>query len=299
MAATFSKSTESTSLIRGDGEAQVLPGLVPIGDRTARGIRTKVTEFCPFFPHIAPENAEWMTFAEWRARQFEISVTAKFKIRPLKGQMLIVIPIRLVSQLVDCFYGGDGSNANERAELSKAEICFVERMGDSLVDVIAAAWADVTALTPSLVGIETDMSQLAFLKDADQVIAQTLTLTGNPFGTVRIDCVYPAAALRSVKALSENRSGEEPNALDTIWRERMRDAMMQVSLPVRTIFARTELPLTRLLSLQTGDLIPICLPNRIPMTVGGLTFAEATVGESNGRASIRIEKLEQGFASHD
>ncbi len=299
MAAAPSKDVKAAALVRADNDTQALPGFSVIGDRMVRGVRTMITEICHANPQIRLEPIGRMTFGDWRAQRLVAAGLCRFKIKPLKGQLLIVMPAKLIAQLVDCYYGGEGAADNERLELSKAECRFVERIGETLTSVISAAWSDISALTPDFVGIETDMAQISFVKDADRIIVQTLTLSGVPFGPFGIDCIYPAAALRSVKALSENRSGEDPVACDTIWQERLREAMMQVSLPVRTIFARTELPLTKLLSLQAGDMIPICLPNRIPVTVCGFTFAEATVGESNGRASIRIEKLEQGLARND
>ena len=63
--------------------------------------------------------------------------------------------------------------------------------------------------------------------------------------------------------------------------------------------ASEELPLGRLLNLKAGDVIPICLPSHIPVTVAGRLFAQGTVGEANGRAAICIEKIEQGSLTYE
>jgi flagellar motor switch protein FliM len=292
------KVSKSASLIRTEDEPQSLPGFVAIGERMARGIRAIIADHCSYFPLVTSQPIKRMTYSEWCTTQNVVAGVSRFKIKPLRSTMLIVMPSSLVAQMVDGFYGGEGGLAIKRVELSKAEMRFVERLSETLVDVIAAAWVDVVSLTPSLVSVETDIAQLCLVKEADQVIVQSIRIVGAPFGSVDVDCVYPAAALRSVKSLSASQDDENAAAVDLKWQGRMRDTLMQVHLPIRTIFARTELPLTRLLQLHTGDMIPICLPNRIPVTIGGFTFAEATVGESNGRASIRIEKLEQGLISN-
>ena len=79
------------------------------------------------------------------------------------------------------------------------------------------------------------------------------------------------------------------------------DAVMQVHLPVRSIFARPQVPLAKLLSLRAGDVIPVCLPDFLPVTVAGRQFAHGTVGEAGGRAAIKInsiESLQKGLPHH-
>jgi flagellar motor switch protein FliM len=299
MSAAVAKEAKAVSLVRNSDDMQGFPGLVPIGERLSRGIRMVITGVFPAFPKITAEPIVRKNFSEWRANQPPFSGVCRFKIKPLKGTMLIVIPPQMVAQMVDAFYGGTGDIIFDRTNLSNAEICFLERISDMFIEVITAAWASNTELAPTLVGVETEMAQLEFVKDDDEIIIQPMAISGAPFGSVIVDCIYSAASLRSVKALSSVPEDDSAIAIDSVWRDRLREAILQVSLPVRTIFARTELPLTRLLCLQVGDMIPICLPNSIPVTVSGRTFANATVGESNGRASVRIEKLEQGIAAHD
>ena len=53
------------------------------------------------------------------------------------------------------------------------------------------------------------------------------------------------------------------------------------------------------LTLQPGDIIPVCLPNLVPVTVAGRVFARGSVGESNGRTAIKIERIEEGSASYE
>ena len=47
-----------------------------------------------------------------------------------------------------------------------------------------------------------------------------------------------------------------------------------------------------LLALRPGDVIPISLPQHIPLTVAGRLFAHGTLGEADGRAAIRISRIE-------
>ena len=95
----------------------------------------------------------------------------------------------------------------------------------------------------------------------------------------RIRRIFPALAVVP--------GDPEPGGIDPDARDRMIAALMQVCLPVRSVFVRPEMPIARLLALRPGDVIPISLPQHIPLTVAGRLFAHGTLGEADGRAAIR------------
>lgn len=289
----------SASLVRPADEQPGFPGLVRIGEKMARGMKALFATFGTGNPVITAGPLQTIAFGEWRASQAALAGICRFRLKPIKGSTLMVFPPQLIGQLVDGYYGGTGDVRVDRPELTGAEERFLTRLGAMFIELFSASWAEVAPLTPELAATETDLAHVALVKETDLVVIQPLMIKGAPFGSTQIDIIYPAAALRPFTALSEAGERESATPVDSVWQERIAEAVMQVRLPVRTIFARTELPLTRLLTLQVGDLIPICLPNRIPLTVAGRYFAEGTVGDANGRAAIRIEKIEQGLIAYD
>ncbi len=70
---------------------------------------------------------------------------------------------------------------------------------------------------------------------------------------------------------------------------------MDVRFPVRTVLSRPDVALDRLLSLAPGDVIPVLLPAFVPLSVGGRVIGHGTIGEENGRAAIRLERMDGGF----
>ncbi len=298
MAASTPRGPTTASLVRATEDAQGFPGLSPIGEQLARGCQSLIAGFGIGNPVVSSQGATLKTFHDWRTAQTQPIGACTYTIKPMSGMMITALPTAFLTQLVDGFYGGTGEAKPLRAELSGAEARFLERLGEMLIETLSAAWAETAPLGPVFAGAESDLTRTKVARDNDIVAVQTLAIKGPPFGETYIEYVYPVSVLRSIKALALGPATETAPLTDNVWRRRMTEAVMQVHFPVRTIFARTELPLNTLLGLKTGDLIPICLPNLIPVTIGGRTFAEATVGESNGRASIRIETLEQGLLTH-
>jgi flagellar motor switch protein FliM len=59
------------------------------------------------------------------------------------------------------------------------------------------------------------------------------------------------------------------------------------------VLARPELSLARLMALQPGDIIPVALAEQVPMIVAGRVLAFGNIGENNGRAALRIDRIEK------
>ena len=83
-------------------------------------------------------------------------------------------------------------------------------------------------------------------------------------------------------------------AIDPAWTATLNSALKTVRLPVRSVLARPEISLVKLLSLEVGDIIPLTIPRNVPVTVAGRSFASGGIGESNGNAAIMIERIEEG-----
>ena len=69
-------------------------------------------------------------------------------------------------------------------------------------------------------------------------------------------------------------------------------------MPVRSVLARPEISLVKLLALEVGDIIPLTMPRHVPVTVAGRSFAFGSIGEANGNAAIMIDHIEKG-PDHD
>jgi flagellar motor switch protein FliM len=234
-------------------------------------------------------------FGSWRASQAETVAAIRIQPKPMKGSMLVCVPATVVMQLVDMFFGGSGEHGKADRDFSGAELRFLERFGEQCLSAIARAWQAIQPIVPVLAGVDPKLQSMSFGKDKDLVAVQPFTIKSGPLKGNVLHCVYTVAALRPIHALSEaSDADQDAIVIDPVWRNRMSDAVLQVRLPLRSVFARPELPFSRLMTLQVGEVIPICLPTSIPITVAGRHFAMASVGEANGRAAIKIEKIQSG-----
>jgi flagellar motor switch protein FliM len=295
MEARTNPEAQVVSLLRVADDAPGFPGLDRVSERLARGLRDVIGGQVM----IEPQPALLKTYEAWRTEQGASGAICRYHLHPVKGAMLLVFPPVLIARMVDIFFGGTGEAGDSRTDLTSTELRFLARIADQCVPILNAAWGDVMEINAQLIDIETDVTNTVFVKDSDLIIVTPFALRGAGINGAYISCVYPVAALRPIHALSQSSNTASKKVVDPVWRDKMADAVMQVSLPMRSIFARPELPLSQLMTLKPGDFIPVNLPARLPITVAGRLFAHGTVGESNGLTAIKIETIEQGHSIHE
>lgn len=290
---------EPLSLVRAPEETSDFPGLTRVGAQIARGLADTLAANGCAGAKIRCEETIITTFEEWRGHAEETRAVCHYRMGALKGGMLLAMPQGFVSRLVDMFYGGDGDLLGSRKELSAAEERYFVRLCDTMAGIIAHAWADMASVDVAAVKCDHGGSIPTLVTATRQIVVQGMIIERPGAKPVSAEIVYPLAMLRSVPQLQAVPEAEEAPHVDSVWQERLSDAILNVRLPLRTVFARPELPLSQLLNLKAGDIIPVCLPNHVPVTVAGRVFAHASVGDSNGRTAIKIERIEEGSAIYE
>ena len=79
---------------------------------------------------------------------------ALFKVDPLKGVGLLIIPPRIGLSLVDRMLGGPGKMPDTVRELSEIEVALVDQVSNLFVNEWCAHWREMRELRPSYLGHE-------------------------------------------------------------------------------------------------------------------------------------------------
>ena len=298
-AETTTAPLKPASLFRISDETSAFPGLDRVGTQFAAGLADVLGSHGAAGTKVLCGDTSITTFEDWRDQSAELRAICRYRMAPLKGGMLLAVPQSYITQLVDRYYGGDGSIPVKRNELSAAEERFFGRLGEKIAPMLAASWAEMVAIEPVTAKLDHSGSTPTLVPGTRQIAVQHFFAEDQEGQRIAIDLVYPLSLLRTVPQLVAAPESEESPQIDPIWQSRLSDAVMQVHLPVRTIFARPELPLAQLLTLRPGDIIPVCLPNQVPITVAGRVFARGSVGDSNGRTAIKIERIEEGSTIYE
>ena len=292
---TDAVDAKASLLLRKAADSYAFPALDSVAIQFGRSLRDLIRALGVPSIQVERGDAETISFADWTASTAP-AIFWRYHAPPLKGPVLLAAPRPLLLQLVDIFYGGKGGLAAEREELTDAEERFAARLGRDMGLQLAAAWGDKMAMEPELDCVTGDPAKLAAVRADDELFVQRFILRGAPFEGRTIACAYPLAALRGV-------AGAEPvaemsGAANPVWAGALNKALRDVRLPVRSVLARPEISLVKLLALEVGDIIPLGMPRHVPVTVAGRSFAVGSIGEANGNAAIMIEHIEKG-PNHD
>ena len=284
--------TKESLLLRRAADGYAFPALEGVANQFARSLRDLIRALGAPAVQVERAGAEQISFAEWSASAAP-AIFWRYHAPPLKGPVLLAGSRSLLLQLVDIFYGGRGQLAAEREELTDAEERFAARLGRDIGLQLAAAWRGKLAIEPELDCVTADPAKLAAVRADDELFVQRFTLRGAPFEGRTIMCAYPVAALRGI-AGDELLPDVQGNGADPAWAGALDKALRDVRMPVRSVLARPEISLVKLLALEVGDIIPLTMPRHVPVTVAGRSFALGSIGEANGNAAIMIEHIEKG-----
>lgn len=268
-----------------------LTGLERMSEKLARALKPALEQFARARTGVTPQPIEIVDFAAWSDALPLFSSLSHYRMRPLKGGMLVHVEPDLVAGLVETFYGGGGAPRPHRGQdFTPSEDLLLTRMLERIVAILIDHWREVVPVEASLATRETNIAHIGFMRGDEPAVLQRFAIQ-LPATASTITIAYPLAMLRPIEQRMSTEVNDRDGGGDTSWRGRLAQAISEVSLPVRSVLARPEISVAELLALKPGDVIPITLAQRTPLLAGARRIAEGMIGEQEGRAALMIEKV--------
>lgn len=275
-----------------------LPALDRLNERLARRMRDLFEPILRAKPRIEVEPAVLRPYRDWQAEQSGFQGLGLYGFKPLKGVLAVSIPSDFLSRLVDAFYGGSGIGTTAPAkEFTRTEESLLARLSDDLVAMLAEGWREVAPIEPKLRGRETNVGAARIAGPDEGVVVCRFLITPLQGKEAAIDVLFPAAALRSVEGALTSRVDDEACARGAEWRSQLGAVLGGVRIEARTVLARPELSLNELMQLKVGDVIPVSIPASVPLLVEGRTVAVGSIGEQDGKAALKVDKITRRMGS--
>jgi flagellar motor switch protein FliM len=269
-----------------------LPALNRLNDRLAKRMRELFEPILRAKPRIDAEPAVLRPLRDWQAEQPTFLALSLYGFKPLKGMLAVSVPAEFVSRLVDAYYGGSGAApAAASKEFTRTEERLIGRVSDGLTAMLVETWKEIAPLELQLKARETSVGAARIAGPDDAVVVCRFTIVPQGGKPAYFDILFPAAALRSVEGALAARS-EEGCARGSEWRAQLGAALADIRIEARTVLARPELSVSELLQLKVGDVIPVTIPASVPLLVEGRTVALGSIGDQDGKAALRIERIQ-------
>lgn len=269
-------------------------GLARIAERFARRLRVLVDPMVEVKSSVSVGDVETMRWEAWRDQLPGFTSMALYRLRPMKGGLMLVVPPDFVSALVDSFYGGPGKpTPRTQREFTAAEERVVTRITEGMLTALVESWSEFAELQPQATGRETNPAFANAFRPDESILVQQFIVSSGEMRPATLSIAYSLAALRAVESQLSAKVHDDAGPSDEVWRYRLASAMQDVRLPVRSVLARPEITVAELMALKPGDVIPITVPATIPLLVANKRFASGTIGERNGQAAILISQTER------
>lgn len=208
------------------------------------------------------------------------------------GQALAVFDGRFVMELLDLFFGGTGHAPHDLpGEFTPAGEALIARLGGMIAVPLASAWEPLARLDFRPGHVELNPALIADLDADDALVVTRFGIAAGTAKPVFVDLLYPVAALKPHGPSLTGKVHGKTAEPDPAWRTRLTRAVMDVRFGVRSVLAEPVVPLTLLLDLKIGDVIPIDVGGAVPVMVGGDRLGTGTVGTSNGKAAIMLNTI--------
>jgi flagellar motor switch protein FliM len=225
----------------------------------------------------------------------EIVVPTNFNImsvRPLRGSGLIVCDPTLVFSVIDALFGGAGKfhTRIEGRDFSPTE----QRVITRLVDVISAeyrkAWNGVYPIDLEYQRSEMQPQFANVAAPSEIVVTSSFTLeVGETSGTIHF-CI-PYATLEPIRDILYSTVQGDSMEPDRRWVKLLTHQIQDAQVEVVAELARAGATVEQLLAFKPGDFVELDLEKIIQAKVDGVPIFECQYGTSNGKYSLKIERM--------
>ena len=274
---------------------QVVHGRLPtvelISERYARLIRSSLPATMKVPIEVGPGGVQVVKFSEYMETLYVPSCIKMLKVQPFFGICLLTMDAKLIHQIVDRFFGGDGqSDRIEGKEFSPTERRVIDRIVERLLVDLETAWEDVLPIRCEVVGDEANPSFVNVLSGSEAVLVTSYRLSLGESGG-ELHFAFPYAALEPYKKVLDSTSQADGKGQDTSWRAAMEMALVDVEIPLNCLIGESELRLREVIRMQPNDVIDINMQELHQVRAGRLPIFTAVMGDSRGRLALEFNEF--------
>jgi len=281
--------------------AKHLPVLDMVNERFTRSFEKSISAMLRRTVDVTSAGVQVMRYSDFQ-KNLQIPTSLNIvNINPLHGAGLFVIDSELVFSTVDNYFGGNGryqANIEERA-FTPTENRVIQLFLDMSFSEFTNAWEPVFDLEFVFVKSETD-PQFANIVDHSAVVVVstfTMELEGS---SGEFHLVLPNSMLEPIRDLDGTGINAEQDGVDEVWVRALKEEMKEAVVEIDCLMAHTKLPLSDVLNLNPGDVIPVDLPELVTVRAARAPIFRGVLGVSNGKNSVQfVAPITRPDYSHD
>ena len=275
--------TSSDRIVRGR-----LPTLELLGEKFARQLRLDLQSLLKYSIEVGAGGVQILDYGDYITTLYVPTSISIVNISPLAGHGMVVIDAKLVSRMVDQFFGGDGKNISvEGRDFTPTEKRVIGRILDLIYRDLADAWSEVLPVTLSTDSAEINPALINLFSEDDVMMVNTYHIELESGGG-EIHITIPYAALEPYKEVLDASFRVEELSRNENWTPALQQQLLDCDVPLRCSVGGKELRLRELMGLQVGDFITIDMPEEHLVYASDVPAFYARLGESKGNLALEV-----------
>jgi flagellar motor switch protein FliM len=268
-----------------------MPTLEIVNERFARHMRISLFNMMRRSAEVSINGVQMLKFGEYVHTLFVPTSLNMVRFRPLKGTALITMEARLVFILVDNFFGGDGRyHAKiEGREFTPTERRIIQMLLKLIFEDYKEAWAPVMDVGFEYLDSEVNPAMANIVSPTEVIVISSfhIELDG---GGGDFHIALPYSMLEPIRELLDAGVQSDKEDTDLRWGKALRDEIMDVPVELKAKLLDTELSLREVMDLESGDIIPVEMPEDLTVYIEELPTFRAKMGQSRENVALKISE---------
>ncbi len=277
-----------------------LPSLELINERFARQLHINLFNFLHRSAEVSVGPIRTTKYSEFLRHLVVPTNLNLININPLQGKALVVLDPFLVFQLVDFFFGGDGSIQTriEGRDFSQTEQRIIQRVLSIILETLSKAWEFIYSVQFEYVRSELNPQFANIASPNEVVVATTFRIDlGGQIGEMHL-CI-PYSMIEPIRDLLRYSMNSESFTHDQRWAHMLNTQIQFAEVEVVANLCTIETTLRNILDMKTGDIIPLSIENLVELKADNVPIMECSYGKVNGQYALRVEHLNNSTVEAD
>jgi flagellar motor switch protein FliM len=272
-----------------------LPMLEIVFDRLVRLMTTSLRNFTSDNVEVSLDRITSVRFGDYLNSIPLPAILAVFKAEEWENFGLITIDSSLIYSIIDVLLGGRRGQTAIRIEgrpYTTIETGLVRRMIEVVLADAELAFRPLSPVKFTIDRLETNPRFAAISRPANAAILVRLRIDMEDRGGT-VELLLPYATIEPIRDVLLQMFMGEKFGRDPIWEGHLATEIGQAEIAVSAVLYEAELPLSRLMSLEVGDTLPLELraDSLVRVRCGDVTLTEGRMGRVGDRVAVRVTKM--------
>ena len=263
------------------------PRLQRLNERVASSASKLVEQLVSAETEITPTGVETSSYGEFTERNSSQSVMVEFSAAPLEGSGLIVLGGKIISHLVEAFYGGTENEtpAPVGEYFTRGEVSVASLFGKTLTDTLADVWRPLMETEHKQVTTHQNTDIVEGFETGDNMVVANFSIEFLK-QTDSFTIAWPISMIGPLLPVFEGQKRERDPVQDALWERSLRSRLTDSIVGIASHVGHNRMTLGAVAELAPGDVIDIDDPTLSTVFVKQVPILKGQFGVHEGKYSV-------------